>query len=239
MRRAAVLVVGALAALVCARLGFWQLDRLAARRALNAEIRAALALPPRELVPAPGGDTSNAAPYRQATAHGTFDFDRQLIVVGRSVDGVPGVVIVTPLRLADGGAILVERGWHASADARSVDLAVLMEPESTVVHGVLLPAPESGAPHLADMTWPRYVRAAVPVELASAVPYRLRPQVLRRATIVVGAPAALRPVPPPALTSGPHLSYAVQWFAFAAIAVVGSALLYRKSRTEVQAVGEG
>jgi cytochrome oxidase assembly protein ShyY1 len=35
-------------------------------------------------------------------------------------------------------------------------------------------------------------------------------------------------VPPPDLSEGPHLSYAIQWFTFAAVALVGTALLVRR-----------
>ncbi len=37
-----------------------------------------------------------------------------------------------------------------------------------------------------------------------------------------------RVVPPPGLSEGPHLSYAIQWFTFATIALVGYAVLVRR-----------
>jgi cytochrome oxidase assembly protein ShyY1 len=36
------------------------------------------------------------------------------------------------------------------------------------------------------------------------------------------------PVPPPELSEGPHLSYAVQWFIFSTIAVVGYPITLRR-----------
>jgi len=48
-----------------------------------------------------------------------------------------------------------------------------------------------------------------------------------------------RPLPPglirwpiPELSDGPHLSYAIQWFSFAVIIVVGAAALARKRAAE-------
>jgi cytochrome oxidase assembly protein ShyY1 len=38
------------------------------------------------------------------------------------------------------------------------------------------------------------------------------------------------PVPLPDLSEGPHLSYAIQWFCFAAVAVAGAAILVRRER---------
>jgi cytochrome oxidase assembly protein ShyY1 len=53
--------------------------------------------------------------------------------------------------------------------------------------------------------------------------------VLRRTESPAATPANLAVVPLPELTGGPHLSYAVQWFSFAAIAVVGSVVLFLRS----------
>ena len=40
----------------------------------------------------------------------------------------------------------------------------------------------------------------------------------------------LATIDPPSLDEGPHRSYAIQWFSFAAIALVGGTLLVRGSR---------
>lgn len=42
-----------------------------------------------------------------------------------------------------------------------------------------------------------------------------------------GPTALLRPLPPPELDAGPHLAYTVQWFSFAAVAIVGYMLVLR------------
>lgn len=230
MRRYGVLVIGLVVGVVCARLGLWQLDRLAERRERNARIEARLALPAVEL-PWPvglGAADADALAFRRARAQGTFDFGHELVVVGRSRRGVPGVHIVTPLRLAGGGWVLVERGWTASPDARRVDLAALTEPDVAVVTGILLPAAGARAPETVDADWPRYVRtpgrSAYPPALADSLP----PLVLRRTEAGPDVPARLEPIPPPEVSDGPHLSYAMQWFAFAAIAMVGAVMLFRR-----------
>ena len=43
------------------------------------------------------------------------------------------------------------------------------------------------------------------------------------------------PPPLPPLTNGPHLSYAVQWFSFATIAIVGYIVLLRRDRSDILA----
>jgi surfeit locus 1 family protein len=221
----AVLLAGAAAALVCIRLGFWQLDRLAQRRATNARVAVRLAQPAlaAESIVAAARHPA-ALDYRRARLSGRFDFSRQVIVVARPLGGRPGVHVVTPLRLADGTAILVERGWAPAPDGRTADLAALIEPEEAACDGVLLLPRGPGS--AGAETWPLKVRAVDPALLAPRFPYGVLPVVLRRADSPAGA---LRPVPLPERTEGPHLSYAVQWFAFAAIALVGSAALARKT----------
>ena len=52
--------------------------------------------------------------------------------------------------------------------------------------------------------------------------------------IIADSPATLSPAPrrssPPALDDGPHLNYAIQWFAFAGIAFGGAAALWWSRR---------
>ena len=47
------------------------------------------------------------------------------------------------------------------------------------------------------------------------------------------------PEPPPELTDGPHLDYALQWFAFATIAVVGYAVLLRREVRDERTASTG
>jgi surfeit locus 1 family protein len=122
--------------------------------------------------------------------------------------------VVTPLRFADGTGVLVQRGFAAAPDGMTVDAARLAEPASTVVEGVLL-APTG--------------RLAVHPE-SVAVGYPLLPLVIRRTTPSVDMPEGLAIAPLPALDAGPHLSYAIQWFAFATIALVGGGILARRTR---------
>ena len=234
MRRYLSLVVGALVAVTCVRLGAWQLDRLAQRRERNRVAVERLALPPLAL-----GDSTapvvaeqpDSLRFRRVTAAGRFDFTRQLVVLAQAHAGLPGIHVVTPLRLSDSTAVLVERGWLPSPDGRSLDTAWVAEPESTVAVGVLLRAEARRAGTAGADTWPRAVLSPDPAAVARAYPYRLLPLLLRRDSLPPGV-ANLQPVPVPAVSDGPHLSYAIQWFAFATIALVGSAIVFARSGGE-------
>jgi surfeit locus 1 family protein len=235
MRRLAILAIALPVSAGCVGLGFWQVARLAQRRDANARVRAGWALPPVTL-----GIDSAAGGHRRAVAVGAFDFTRQVVVEGRSFQGVPAVVVVTPLRLANGRAVLVERGWVPSPGGRQVVLDRLREPDSATVEGLLAEPVRVEAVPADTLTWPRRVRWADPVGLSGSYPYPLLPYVLRRtsAPSAGGDRGALRPVPAPPLDNGPHLSYAIQWFAFAAIALVGAVALHRReTRNEKRETG--
>jgi len=62
--------------------------------------------------------------------------------------------------------------------------------------------------------------------LAGSYPYVLLPVVLRRTEDPSTLPPAMRPIPLPELTDGPHKSYALQWFSFAGIALIGGVALF-------------
>lgn len=193
-------------AIVCVRLGVWQLDRLGQRRARNAVLAARLALPPLVVGRA---TTPDSARQRRLIARGVYDFAGGLIGPGRSFDGTPGVALVTPLRLDDGSAVFVDRGWVPSADARHVDQTLYRESDTATVEGLGV-TPPSG----------RY-------DVSPSIPYPVLPFILQQTGIA--APQGLpRRWPPPALDDGPHLSYAIQWFSFAVIIVVGTVALLRR-----------
>lgn len=210
--RVAALLLGVVAATICARLGIWQLDRHAERRAWNAEVAARAAAPPLALASGLVAAPPDSLRYRRVEARGVFAFGDQRTESNKSLHGRPGVYVVTPLRFADGTGVLVQRGFAAAPDGMTVDAARLVEPESATVEGVLL-APTG--------------RLAVHPE-SVGVGYPLLPLVIRRTTPPVGMADGLAIAPLPALDAGPHLSYAIQWFAFAAIALVGGVVLARR-----------
>jgi len=194
-----------LVATACVLLGRWQLNRLGQRRARNATLAARLALPPLAV----GRNVSaDSARQRRVVARGVYDFAAERTWPGRSFQGTPGVALVTPLRLSDGSAVLVDRGWAPSPDAFHVDHTLYREPDTATVTGIAL-VPPRGRGDVAVTGFLPFV-----IQLESADPAR-------------GLP---RRWPPPTFDNGPHLSYAIQWFSFALIALVGTAVLIRKGR---------
>ncbi len=186
-------------------LGIWQLNRLAQRRARNGVLAARLALPPLQVQ---DGITADSVRQRRVVAQGVYDFSAERTWPGRSFEGTPGVALITPLRLAGGSAVLVDRGWVPSPDAFHVDQALYREPDTVTVTGIALIPP----------------RGRGDVDVKGFLPFVIQLETPERAR---GLP---RRWPAPAFDNGPHLSYAIQWFSFAVIALVGTAVLIRKGR---------
>jgi len=207
------LVIAVVAAAVCARLGIWQLARNGERRAWNREVERRMSMPPLQLRSGVSAVPADSLAYRRASATGIFVFLDEVVERNRSLQGAPGVHVLTPLRLADGTAVLVNRGWTYAPDAMTADLRALREADTAVVDGVLFPPVGRGA--------------VVPDSLR--VGYPVLPLVLRRTTRTATQPANLALAPLPPRDAGPHLSYAVQWFAFATIALVGGTVLATRS----------
>jgi surfeit locus 1 family protein len=223
-----VLLTGATATFIA--LGTWQLNRLADRRAANGQAMAQRALPALSL-----NTGSEAALQRRVTASGRWDYAHEVVLRGQARRDAPGVVIATPLIVGDQGAVLVVRGFAPSVDAMTVALDSLREGERGSIRGIALALesqPDSGAPLVRNghTTWRRLDSAAV----ANRLPYPL----LGVFVVAEADPASdawPRRVEPPPISDGPHLSYALQWFGFALVTIIGGGFWLRGRRNTATA----
>lgn len=221
---------------VFVNLGLWQLGRFEERTASNALLSERLDAAPQAYLELASLDPE-ALRYRPTVATGRFDPERELLLRSRSHQGRPGWHVLTPLVVAEGRALLVNRGWVPhELDTPPILPARPAEGEVTV-WGLLYPSqrppegwlvvrdPPQGA--LSQVFWIDTER------LAPQFPYRLEPFYLELVAQQPANPGPLPiPPPPPELGTGPHLSYALQWFAFALIGLVGYGLLLRRVLTE-------
>lgn len=211
--RPAGTVAAVAAAFLCATLGNWQLGRAAEKRALTADF--ARAGPALELGTLPAG----APRYQRVTARGHYDSGRQFLLDNRSHAGQAGMEVLTPLVLADGSAVLVNRGWLPHGPSRETLPGVGVADAPRAVSGRLdeLPQPSIRLDAPPAAGWPRLVQYPRMDELSAMLGRKLQPRML-----------LLDPAEPdgyvrewsvPGTTSERHLGYAVQWFAFAALAI--------------------
>lgn len=218
-------------------LGFWQLRRLHEKKSHNATVEKNEAFPvaPIESLLQANDPTSRGGDlaFRRTSATGTYDTANEVIVRARSLNERPGVWVASPLRLADGTGVIVVRGFLPSQGTLEAVPAGAEPPSGTVtVQGLVQETQTRG---LIGPTDPSGVRlgdiARVDVErLQQQVPYRLYP-VWLQLTSSSPAQSGTEPevLPPPTLDEGPHFSYAVQWFIFSTIAVIGYPLILRRS----------
>jgi surfeit locus 1 family protein len=215
-------------ALVCARLGLWQMDRLHERRAANVAALEARSAPRIRL----DGATPITAELdgREVSATGRYDHEHDVVLRGRAYGGSPGVEVVTPLVLEGGRtAVLVNRGFLPSPDAVTVQTDSVREFGRVRVNGTALFIPSGGGAPLernGHTTWARLDREG----LGAGLPYRIAPIYIRQSpdTTLPAFPRRLEPLP---IDDGPHLNYAIQWFAFAAMAIVfGGVILNTNGR---------
>ncbi len=229
-------LLGLLIPLACAalfvRLGLWQLDRHRERATFNAGLIARLAEPavPLDAVPL---DDSGAVRGRRVTVSGRFRYDLEQVAAGRVSEGSPGVHLLTPLEVPGRETLLVVlRGWVYSPDATTIETARWRERDSVVVSGYLIPIPADSAGGLvAANAAGRPLRRVTSSALRTRIGAPLHAaQLVMTSDSLRRADSVPRRLPPPTVDPGPHWSYMWQWFAFAAVAVIGGVALFRRGR---------
>jgi surfeit locus 1 family protein len=201
--------------------GFWQLRRHAEKQDLKTAVEESIVEPE---VAIGNLDLAESA-YRRVVAVGEYDAGIEVLVL-RSYQGESGYHVLTPLRLVDGGAILVDRGWVPQEyDTPPVGPARPME-GALEVRGVVWPSQSGSVPDELPAVMKR-IDAAV-VDRFTAYPLAAPYLVLQeQEPPVPGGLPVIAEVPETSL--GPHLGYAGQWFLFSAVVVIGYPLLLRRT----------
>lgn len=220
------IVAGLVLATAFVLLGLWQLERNEQRQAYNAAVQQGMDQPPAPIdeVLAVGEPAADVDQWRTVRVSGSYDGDGQLALRLRPQGGQAGIHVVTPLVTDSGAVVLVDRGFMATS---GVDVPDLPGPPSGEVEVVgRVRASEDGGDRTGDPSsgMIRFIDLDV---LAPAVDGPLYGGWLELVEQNPPADGSLALVPPPQLESGPHLSYAIQWFAFAVIGVGGFILLVR------------
>jgi len=229
-RALAVVLTGLLVACGCVVAGFWQLERHEQRQQANAQVRSALAAP---VVPLADLETPTTAAWRSVEVVGRYLPEPPLLLRQRSVDGVRGVQVLSTLRAVDGATILVDRGLLPTTAGPTTlpDAPAPPAGDVRLIARVRLPETTSGS------GWDPTTGTARAVDLADlAAVGRIPPDIaevwLQAVRSTPADDPALLASSPPRVSMGPSLFYAVQWWIFAVLAVVGTVLLLRRDRHE-------
>jgi surfeit locus 1 family protein len=216
----AVALTAVAVAAFCA-LGTWQLGRADEKRALLEAFESG----GRDTVDATGLGFDALARYQQVRLRGRYDPARQVLLDNMpSASGRPGFRVLTPLQRADGrGWVMVDRGWVPLGATREALPELPVDAGEREVVGVLDALPEPGlrvGPAAAPgaQAWPRVLLFPTVADLESALGHAVEPRIV---LLDAAAPDGYERQWRPSLGFGPerHLGYAVQWFAFALVAL--------------------
>lgn len=214
--------------------GSWQLQRLDERRELNAtvEARVVQALDPfTTAVDDVAFGAGDEIEYRSVRIEGVYRPADEVLVANRSLQGSPGFWVLTPLETTDGHVVAVNRGWVPFGIGDDGLDAVAAPPSGPVaVEGIVRTSQTAAGLQVADddvgtldvLNRPDLGR------LQQQLDYVILPMYVDL-QVQIPAQADGIPVPlePPDLGEGPHLGYAVQWFIFAVIGIIGYPLVLR------------
>jgi len=213
-----VLLVALLGVVLTARLGWWQLDRAAQKRELQAAIDTRAALPALQ-----GAELNADQLHRRVSLRGRWLADKTVFLENRPMQGKVGFFVVTPLQLSDRPeALLVQRGWLPRNNQERAQLPSLDTPTGEVlVEGRLSASPSrlyEFAPSAGGVIRQNLDAAAYAKETGL---------VLLPLTVLQSGPAEeaaeglakglLREWAAPELGLQKHYGYAFQWFALSAL----------------------
>lgn len=220
------ILAGLLLVAACVRLGMWQLDRADEREAANAVLEANLTVDPIPVDELLSTETvvADDDQWRRVVARGHYDADRQLLLRLRPIEGQSGVHVITPLVTDDGAVLLVDRGFVAGSGSELPEVAPPARGEVEVTARVRLPETSRGLGGDPQDGTIRYLDVDALAEFVDRDPYRAWAELTAEDP---PSPDAPTPIAAPEIDSGPHLSYALQWFAFAIVGVIGFILLIR------------
>lgn len=218
--RAALLLLATVVSIAgTARLGWWQLDRAAQKTALQAARDAQARLPAlsaADLAREPAA--AEAQWQRRAVVEGTWLAEATVYLDNRPMQGRVGFIVVTPLLLDDGQAVLVQRGWLPRHSAERTRIAPYATAAGRVaVMGHIAPSVSRLYQLGAAASGP--IRQNLEVaDYAREIRLALLPLVVVEDDAGPVSDGLSRQWPPPASDVAKHHGYAFQWFGLSALA---------------------
>jgi cytochrome oxidase assembly protein ShyY1 len=219
-------------------MGEWQLDRLAQRQERNATTVSNEQAPVRSADQVFTRPISDADQWQRVEARGIFDPEHQFVVRYRQNGEAKGYQVVTPLRTSF-GAVLVDRGFVEMAPGTAIPTTAPAPPSGEVRLTGYVRRNESGRRGAVSPANGQ-IRLINSDALQEALPYPVSNGYLSALTVDPPQSGGFTPVALPELSNGPHFWYAVQWFMFTAIGVLGIVVFIRadlRDRRRPRAVG--
>ena len=202
-------------------LGYWQVQRLEWKTALLSELSVATEtdamknrLNFQDFV---RGEKTNK-PFLSGYLVGEFQHEDEIVIGPRTYKGLPGYHLITPLKLENGGTVMINRGWLPEEQIAREKRPESLTPGMTVVAGMarIADKPNRFTPdndkNSNKWYWLDIKAVAEKYDLSPITEYVLyeQPQGLR--TYTFPRPLGMTWVPP-----NNHKQYAFFWFSMAGI----------------------
>lgn len=190
----------------------WQLGKNSRTQAANHRLEAAFSAAPVDMATTVSGTVvPEDKEWTKVTAQGSFRNDVTIIVRNRPVADTPAYQVLTPFTLTDGRTIMVNRGWvPASGGVPEVPAA-----KDTQIQGFL----RLDEPAAADATSTDRQITAINAQLINREGFGV--EVMAGYVQLDQGPIVGQAIPLPQMTSGPYLSYGIQWIIFGFLAPIG------------------
>jgi surfeit locus 1 family protein len=208
-------------------LGLWQLDRHSQRIEENRIGGERMALAPIELDRLLDSEPLQRLEFRRVTVTGAFMPEDEVLVRSQVHLGTAGFHVITPLATEDGRGVLVNRGW-VPFTLGTTPVVEAPPPDGVVtIEGWVRMSQQRPAAGVVENPGRLTIISRVDVErLREQTPLDLAPVYVVMSGTRGELPEPLRE--PRFDDNGPHLAYAIQWFGFAAVGLVGYVFLLRR-----------
>lgn len=224
--------------IIMVNLGLWQLDRLESKRLLNETVAARTIQPvaPYAQVLRESSRNPRSVEWRRVKISGEYLTEKPLTLINRSTNGSAGYNSLIPFRLTSGEVIIVDRGFvplatdNPPAPKGSLDVVGYLrvsQSRSTL-----------GAIDNTDPTNTEFQRVDIPLIMKTIG----APPLEHFLQLIKESPSANtpwpEPVPLPEQSEGSHLSYAVQWFFFCAVAFAAWIVVIRRRLRDTTTISD-
>jgi surfeit locus 1 family protein len=203
-------------------LGCWQLERAEYKENLENMIAERIKMAPTDLGLIP--EDPDQQQYLPVALNGTYDSSRHLLLDNRVFERNVGYNVYTPLKLGQGRAILVDRGWLPLGKSRQALPAIKTENRDYYLEGILLDPPTTNVLGSAIKEnynqWPAVVQSINLKEIEQQIGYKLESKVLVLFEHIQSGfhrqktPIILN------MSSDRHIGYAVTWFLCALVLTI-------------------
>ncbi len=226
---AAVLTAG-----ITARLGLWQLHRAEQKQALQTSLDERTRMPVLSLATlAVDAPQALAQQHRLVQLEGEWVGSATVFLENRQMNGRPGFFVLTPLKLAHGDAVMVQRGWVPRDMQDRSTVPAVASPAGPVLIDAQVALPPGRLYELGGESSVGGIRQNLDLTLFSQeIKLPLRP--LSVLQLDGENDGLLRQWPAPAVDISRHHGYAFQWFALCAL-TLGLYVWYQLIRPRTQA----